>query len=227
MIADLDEVLVIALVSKTVMPARVSTGQVFSHALGVFATDSYAQQAVLSSSLHQYWAITYGSTLGAGTRYTPSDVFETFPRPEPTPELEAIGRTLDAERREIMLRRDLGLTKLYNLVNDPGLEAGTDPDVDRMRAIHVELDAAVAAAYGWEDLDLTHGFHTYRKMTRWTVPPATRVELLDRLLEENHRRAAAEASAAAASGQSTGGSRSRRGRKSASSAQAQEATLDI
>ena len=229
-IADLDEVLVIALVSKTVMPARVPTGQVFSHVLGVFATDSYAQQAVLSSSLHQYWAITYGSTLGAGTRYTPSDVFETFPRPEPTPELEAIGRTLDTERREIMLRRNLGLTKLYNLVNDPGLEAGTDPDVDRMRAIHVELDAAVAAAYGWEDLDLTHGFHTYRKMTRWTVPPATRVELLDRLLEENHRRAAAEAAAAAASAgsdQSTGGSRSRRGRRPTTSAQAQEATLDI
>ena len=229
-IADLDEVLVIALVSKTVMPARVPTGQVFSHVLGVFATDSYAQQAVLSSSLHQYWAITYGSTLGAGTRYTPSDVFETFPRPEPTPELEAIGRTLDTERREIMLRRNLGLTKLYNLVNDPGLEAGTDPDVDRMRAIHVELDAAVAAAYGWEDLDLTHGFHTYRKMTRWTVAPATRVEILDRLLEENHRRAAAEAAAAAASAgsdQSTGGSRSRRGRRPTTSAQAQEATLDI
>ena len=226
-IVDLDEVLVIALVSKTVMPARVHTGEVFSHVLGVFATDSYAQQAVLSSSVHQYWAIAYGSTLGTGTRYTPSDVFETFPRPEPTPELETIGRTLDTERREIMLRRELGLTKLYNLVNDPGLEAGTDPDVDRMRAIHVELDAAVAAAYGWEDLDLTHGFHTYRKMTRWTVPPATRVEILDRLLEENHRRAAAEAAAAAASGQSTGGSRSRRGRKSANSVQAQEATLDI
>lgn len=191
-LADLNEVLVIALVSKAVMLARVPTGQVFSHALGVFATDSYAQQVVLSSSLHQDWAITYGSTLETRVRYTPSDVFETFPRPEPTPELEAIGRTLDIERREIMLRRELGLTKLYNLVNDPGLEAGTDPDVDRMRAIHVELDAAVAAAYGWKDLDLTHGFHTYRKMTRWTVPPATRVEILDRLLEENHRRAAAE-----------------------------------
>ena len=222
-VARFDEVLAIALVSKTIMPARVCAGQVFSHLLGVFATNSYAQQAILSSSVHQYWAITYGSTLGTGTRYTPSDVFETFPRPDPTPELEAIGRTLDTERREIMLRRELGLTKLYNLVNDPGLEAGTDPDVDRMRAIHVELDAAVAAAYGWEDLDLTHGFHTYRKMTRWTVPPPTRVEILDRLLEENHRRAAAEA----ASGQSTGGSCSRRGRKSANSVQAQEATLDI
>ena len=226
-IADLSEMLVIARVSKTVMPVRVSTRQVVSEQVVVFATDSYSQQTVLSSSLHQYWAIIYGSTLGAGTRYTPSDVFETFPRPDPTPELETIGRTLDTERREIMLRRELGLTKLYNLVNDPGLEAGIDPDVDRMRAIHVELDAAVAAAYGWEDLDLTHGFHTYRKMTRWTVPPATRVEILDRLLEENHRRAAAEAAAAAASGRSTGGSRSRRGRKPANSVQAQEATLDI
>ena len=226
-IAGLDEVLLVARVSKTVMPMRVPTGPVMSDATVVFATDSYSEQAVLSSSVHQDWAITYGSTLETRVRYTPSDVFETFSRPESTPDLEAIGRTLDTERREIMLRCELGLTKLYNLVNDPGLEAGTDPDVDRMRAIHVELDAAVAAAYGWEDLDLTHGFHTYRKMTRWTVPPATRVEILDRLLEENHRRAAAEAAAAAASCQSTGGSRSRRGHKSASSAQAQEATLDI
>ena len=229
-IVDLDEVLVIARVSKTVMPVRVSTRQVVSEQVVVFATDSYAQQAALSSSVHQYWAITYGSGMRNDPRYTPSDVFETFPRPEPTLKLEAIGRTLHTERQEVMLRRALGLTKLYNLVNDPGLKAGTDPDVDRMRAIHVELDAAVAAAYGWEDLDLTHGFHTYRKMTRWTVAPATRVEILDRLLEENHRRAAAEAAAAAASAgsdQSTGGSRSRRGRRPTTSAQAQEATLDI
>ena len=192
-ITGLDEVLVVARVSKTVMPMRVPTDPVMSDATVVFATDSYSEQAVLSSSLHQAWAIKNGSGMRGDPRYTPSDVFETFPRPEPTPELEAIGRTLDTERREIMLRRELGLTKLYNLINDPGLEAGIDPDVDRMRAVHVELDAAVAAAYGWDDLDLTHGFHSYRKMTRWTVPPATRVEILDRLLEENHRRAASEA----------------------------------
>ena len=194
-IGGLDEVLVIALVSNAVMPVRVATGQVFSHGLGVFATDSYSEQATLSSSLHQFWAVQNGSTLGKGIRYTPTDVFVTFPRPTPTAALDAIGRTLDTERREIMLRRGLGLTKLYNLVNDPELVPGQDADVDRMRAIHVELDAAVAAAYGWDDLDLTPGFHTYRKMTRWTIPPATRVEVLDRLLEENRRRAAAEAAA--------------------------------
>lgn len=80
-IAQLPEVLVIALVSKTVMPMRVPTGQIFSHALGVFATDDYGDQAVLSSNLHQLWAITYGSGMRNDPRYTPSDVFETFPRP--------------------------------------------------------------------------------------------------------------------------------------------------
>ena len=218
-IADLDEVLVIARVSKTVMPVRVSTGSVMSEATVVFATDSHAQQAVLSSSFHQYWAIAYGSGMRSDPRYTPSDVFETFPRPKPTEELENIGRVLDVKRREIMLRRELGLTKLYNLVNDPGLETGADPDVDRMRAIHVELDETVAAAYGWDDLDLTHSFHSYRKVTRWTVPPAVRVEILDRLLEENHRRAAAEALTQSSSP-------AKRGRKAAKTP-IQEETLDI
>jgi len=94
-----------------------------------------------------------------------------------------------------MLRRDLGLTKLYNLVNDPDVADSSDVDVARMRQIHVDLDHAVMAAYGWEDVPLDHGFHTYRQMTRWTVSPAARVEILDRLLEENHRRAALQGGA--------------------------------
>lgn len=88
-----------------------------------------------------------------------------------------------------MVRRDLGLTKLYNLVNDP---VRTEADVARLREIHVELDQAVMDAYGWSDIPLGHGFHTYRQMQRWTVSSAARVEILDRLLEENHRRAAAQ-----------------------------------
>ncbi|WP_232009649.1 Eco57I restriction-modification methylase domain-containing protein [Actinomyces howellii] len=218
-IAELDEVLVVARVSKTVMPVRVPTGAVMSDATVVFATDSFSDQAVLSSSLHQAWAIKNGSGMRGDPRYTPTDVFETFPRPAPTPALEAVGRSLDTERREIMLRRSLGLTTLYNLVNDPGLTPGVDPDVDRLREIHRELDETVAAAYGWDDLDLAHGFHTYRQMTRWTVSPSARVEILDRLLEENHRRAALEAQAAQAPA-----TRPRGGRRPQP---VQEETLDV
>jgi hypothetical protein len=185
-IADLDEVLAIARVSKSVMPMRVSSCHVFSDSLAVFATDSFADQAVLSSAAHQLWAIKYGSGMRNDPRYTPSDVFETFPRPMPLDQLNIIGRVLDDERREIMLRRDLGLTKLYNLANDPATDG--DRDIDRVREIHVELDHEVLDAYGWSDIDPDHGFHTYRQMTRWSVSPAARAEILDRLLEEGRRR---------------------------------------
>ena len=194
-IEHLNEVLVITLVSDTVMPVRVRTGQVFSHKLGVFATSKYADQAVLSSTPHQLWAIAHGSTLGAGINYSPSDVFLTFPRPVLNRALATFGEVLDRERRGIMMRRDLGLTKLYNLMNDPDIVDHSDADIARLRQIHVELDEAVMAAYGWNDVSLNHGFHAYRQMTRWTVSPAARVEILDRLLEENHRRAGLEAEA--------------------------------
>ena len=91
-----------------------------------------------------------------------------------------------------MLRRDLGLTKLYNLVNEPDLMDSADKDVARLRATHEELDRRVLDAYGWSDIPLGHGFHSYRKMVRWSVNPTARVEILDRLLEENQRRSACE-----------------------------------
>ncbi|TLF31780.1 type IIL restriction-modification enzyme MmeI [Microbacterium sp. 5K110] len=189
-ISGLSEVLVIALVSKTVMPMRVSTGQVFSHMLGVFAIDDYGAQAVLSSTLHRTWAITYGSTLETRVRYTPSDVFETFPLPARTERLADAGKVLERDRREVMLRRNLGLTKLYNLVDDSTVQG--DPDVARLRDIHVEIDEATAEAYGWDDLRLSHGFHSYRQVERWSVSPTDRVEALDRLLLENQQRATVE-----------------------------------
>ncbi|HEU5149561.1 MAG TPA: DNA methyltransferase [Iamia sp.] len=196
---DLDEVIVIAQVSKTVLPAIVDTDQVLDQKLIVFASDSSELFAVLSSTAHLLWTVTYCSTLGTNsTNYSPSDAFVPFPRPTSTTWLKSAGRSLAEERRAIMLRRELGMTKLYNLVNDPEVSDASDPDVARMREIHVDLDEAVMDAYGWSDIPLEHGFHTYRQMERWTVSPAARVEILDRLLEENHRRAAAEAASGAA-----------------------------
>jgi hypothetical protein len=194
-VVELTDVMAIAIVSKAVMPVRVSTQQVFANRLVVFATNSFADQAVLSSSVHWGWGVKYSTTLETRVTYVPSLAYLTFPRPEPTERLHQIGEVLDVERREIMLRRERGLTKLYNLINDPGIADSADKDVARLRQIHVELDEAVMAAYGWEDVPLDHGFHTYRQMTRWTISPYARVEVFDRLLEENHCRAAAQGEA--------------------------------
>jgi hypothetical protein len=191
-IAGFTRVIAIAQVSRTLTPSFVSADQVLDAKLVVFALEDSASLAVLTSEPHRLWTVKFGTTMRTDPTYTPSSVFETFPRPSLTSDLEEVGQSLDVGRRKIMLRRDLGLTNLHNLVNDPELSSSSDGDIAWMRDIQVMIDQAVMAAYGWSDIKLDHGFHSYRKMERWTVSPVARVEMLDRLLEENHRRAAVE-----------------------------------
>ena len=51
-----------------------------------------------------------------------------------------------------------------------------------------EIAQAVAAAYGWTDLDLGHGFHETRQGLRYTIAEPARQEVLDRLLALNFER---------------------------------------
>ncbi len=46
--------------------------------------------------------------------------------------------------------------------------------------------------YGWEDLDLRHGFHVTKQGLRYTISEAARREVLGRLLKLNHERYAEE-----------------------------------
>jgi hypothetical protein len=186
-IKGLDYVLAISRVGNALLPVRVRAGVVFSEATVVFAFEDFTNLAFLSSSVHQNWTIRYTSTMRTDIRYVPSDVFATLPRPAPSADLHKLGEVLDGERRELMLGRSLGLTKLYNLVHDPAV---TDPAIARLREIHTQIDHAVLDAYGWSDLDPEIGHHPTKIGTRWTVSPSARFELLDRLLVENHRRAA-------------------------------------
>ena len=88
-----------------------------------------------------------------------------------------------------------GLTKLYNRFHDFNQ---TDNDISTLRELQVAIDLAVAAAYGWQDLDLGHGFHETKQGIRFTISEAARREVLDRLLALNHQRHAEDVAAAAA-----------------------------
>lgn len=61
-----------------------------------------------------------------------------------------------------------------------------------LRELHREMDEAVAQAYGWDDLDLEHGFHETKQGLRFTISEAARREVLGRLLKLNHERYAEE-----------------------------------
>src|SRR5205823_81640 len=76
-IDGMDRVLAIPLVSKHMIAAWVFGQIIFSHALGVIASDDDAMFAIIQSTIHGEWARASGSTLETRMRYTPSDCFET------------------------------------------------------------------------------------------------------------------------------------------------------
>ena len=133
--------------------------------------------------------------------------------------LESAGRAYYDHRQSLTRDMHLGLTKTYNLLHDPGLAPGaTDLSallaqlrksggpisaeeaaarIQTLRDLHVSMDRAVLAAYGWTDLKLDHGFREEdflpeNDRLRFSVSPAARRELLKRLLELNHRYQAEE-----------------------------------
>jgi hypothetical protein len=192
-IAGLERVLVVSQTSKHKGFVFAAPDCVFDQKLVVFVLPS--QVGILSSSLHSSWMLFYGSSLETRPVYTPSDCYETFPFPSYGPS-ESIGERYHSHRRDIMAARREGLTATYNRFHSPH---DVLHDIAALRALHVEMDYAVAAAYGWTDLDLGHGFHQTKQGIRYTISEAARRTVLDRLLALNHERYAAEQSAALAS----------------------------
>lgn len=198
-IEKLERVTVIARVSGTVVPVLVPTGSVFHEKTVVFPNDGFGFLGVLTSTFHWWWVFRWSSTLGGlgNINYSPTDVFETFPQPEPQTgarwnAIERTGRLLSDFRAELMVRTNCGLTETYNRFHN-SREHG--PDIVRLRGLHVELDRAVRDAYGWSDLTLDHHHWETPQGMRFTVSPGAKDELLDRLLELNHERYAAEVAA--------------------------------
>jgi hypothetical protein len=123
-------------------------------------------------------------------------MFETYPfLPSATAHgqlLGILGEAYYENRRQIMLDRWEGLTVTYNRFHNP---EETAEDIAHLRQLHIEMDNAVAAAYGWSDLDLGHGFHETQQGIRYSIVEAARCTVLIRLLELNHGRYAEEVKA--------------------------------
>lgn len=131
---------------KRLVLAWTESGTLASDATEVFAFDDDYSMGVLTSRAHEAWAWAQASTLKGDLRYTPSSVFMTFPWPDPVTaeqreQVAEASRRLLARRGEICQAEQIGLTTLYNQVDDG---AWTD-----LKALHRDLDRAVADCYGW------------------------------------------------------------------------------
>jgi hypothetical protein len=184
-ISKMELVLVCPRVTKYSLFQFVQCDQVFSDKIYVFPFDKNQYLALLCSNIHEIWAREYSATLETRLQYAPTDCFETFPFPLNTDSLEDIGERYYTHRQSIMLTRQEGLTQTYNRFHDPYEHSA---EIVKLRELHTEMDEAVAAAYGWQDLALEHGFHETKQGLRYTISEAARREVLDRLLLLNHQR---------------------------------------
>ena len=191
------------------------TDIVFLNTIYVFTTDRWDIFTVVQSTIHEVWARKYSGSLETRLRYSPSDCFDTFAFPvglwqTAAPALAAIGERYHGHRKSLMLSLGLGLTKIYNLFHAADLTPETVAEISKqnaditaaghgalleLRRLHVAMDLAVRDTYGWQDLELEHGFHEVETLpendrVRYTISPAARREVLTRLLAENQRRAA-------------------------------------
>jgi hypothetical protein len=189
-IKDRQRVIVCPLVSKYLAFFFAPVEFVYMHKVGVFNFDGYDALALLNSSFHEPWVRQYGSTLETRLNYSLVNCFESFPFPNKIVSLVPIGQQFQVHRKRVMDDRKEGLTKTYNRIHDSN---ESSDDIQKLRQLHVEMDNAVAAAYGWTDLNLGHGFHETKQGVRYTISEPARREVLARLLKLNHERYAEEA----------------------------------
>jgi hypothetical protein len=163
--------------------------------LVVIASADAWHLAVLSSQVHIVWARGAGSWLGMGSVYVKTACFEKFPFPAASPvqeaELRALGERLDAHRKQRQaLHPDLTLTGLYNVLTrlrtgevltPAELKIHEQGLVTLLRELHDQIDQAVLAAYGWNDL-----------IPLLDAGDAFTVAVLERLVALNAERAAEE-----------------------------------
>ncbi|WP_171189224.1 class I SAM-dependent DNA methyltransferase, partial [Alienimonas chondri] len=187
---DLGRYIVTLGTSKHRYFAFFETKYVWDGALFAISSDDSFVLGVLSSKVHTVWTLRSGGRMGVGNDpvYNNTRCFDPFPFPDATDaqaeRIRDLGEQLDAHRKRVQSEHaDLTLTGLYNVLE--ALRAGaalTDKQRDVhdrglvgvLRALHDDLDAAVADAYGW---------------------PAelTDEEILTRLVALNAERAAEEA----------------------------------
>lgn len=191
----LKHVLVSGIVGKYFNPSVLTNDGVFSHKCAIFtASNADAWAALFNSSVVQAWVWKQSSRMKLDLNFSPSDAIEPFPflKPAEIARLDKFGCEYMQARRDVMIDpiSPIGLTKLYNRFHNVG---DGDQRIEHLRELHREIDAAVMRAYGWDDIDLGHGYHDQPNLAendrvRFTISDAARAEVLRRFAELNRQR---------------------------------------
>jgi hypothetical protein len=176
-----------------------------------FGLNSSFHLGVLSSRLHVIWSFKTGSRLGVGNDpvYVKTTCFESFPFPDihcdENMNIKKLAIEIDEHRKKIKTFFPmLAITSIYNVlekIREERFLTDKEKDISKvaqvpiLKKLYDDLDRAVFAAYGWEDL-----METLIGLPGATTPlpdkserqAEAEEELLSRLVQLNQQRSAEE-----------------------------------
>ena len=174
------------MVAKHLDVAQLPTKYVFTNKVCVLKKPDSSQLTVLLSSIFELWVIEHGGTMGAGRlTIVLSTGIQTFPMPRQVSLLIDLGEQYYNNWDGLMLSRSIGFTDAQNSFHNPDENSA---GIHELRMLRVEMDQAVAAAYGWGDIGLDHGFHETKQGVRYTLSDTAREIVLGRLMTLNQQR---------------------------------------
>lgn len=181
--------------------------------IGMERDDLYAIS--LSSGFRSWLEKFSGGNLGETLSLSISESIAKYPVPEHRVTPAGIEASAQFNRLtvEFSAAHDCGLTDVMNAIHSPD---NADATITELRRLLSVIDAEVAAAYGWNDVDVTYDFRAYaggsaNDKWRYALSADVTASLLGRLTALNRERFEAAATSNSEASMST---KSKRGRRS-------------
>lgn len=129
----------------------------------IFPTNSWEFFAIYQSTIYERWIWEYSSSLSSTISFSISDCFLTFPMLKLN-HVEDLARDYYEERSRILIKHEVGLTGLMNLMSDE-----TNKSFENLKSLQHQLDYSVGQALG---VDVCESDYTYIQTKfgkRWSI----------------------------------------------------------
>ena len=152
------------------------------------------------SSFFRAWLEKFcGGGMGVTLRISISESVAKYPVPESSVATAGVEAATQFNRLavEFSAAHGCGLTDVMNAIHSPD---NADATIAELRRLLSVIDAEVAAAYGWDDVDVTYDFREFgggstNDKWRWALSADATSTLLEKLVALNRERFEAAASA--------------------------------
>jgi hypothetical protein len=158
--------------------------------IGMVRDDIYAIS--LSTGFRAWLEKFSGGNLGETLSLSISESVAKYPVPERSVASAGVEAAAQFNRLavEFSATNDCGLTDVMNAIHSPN---DSDATIVELRRLLSSIDAEVAAAYGWSDVDVTYDFRDFdggsaNDKWRWALSADATATLLDRLVTLNRER---------------------------------------